>query len=397
MSAFFSTFVFKMNNSTYTDNPQTSFASVIGQEAMARHVISIINGGRLPHALLICGPSGSGKLAFALALARYVCCTNPSDTDGCGCCPSCRMADLLEHPDIHYTFPVIKKKDGKETVSDDWLPEWRKRIAHSPYFSLNDWSTDMGDPNKQPIIYKSESLEIQRKLSLKSSQGGYKVSIIWLPEKMNAECGNKLLKLVEEPPEKTLFIFVSEEPEYILPTLAGRMQRLNMQPIAEDTLTAYFTNQMGLTPDDAVDVARRSEGSLLKALQNISLSEEDKACFESFISLMRLAYKRDIRSLKDWSDQMAGRGRERQKHFLSYAGRMIRESFMANFHSPELNYMNREETQFTVRFAPFINERNIMGIDELLEEALSHIIQNVNAKMVFFDLAVRMIVYIKNR
>ena len=397
MSAFFSTFVFKMNNSTYTDNPQTSFASVIGQEAMARHVISIINGGRLPHALLICGPSGSGKLAFALALARYVCCTNPSDTDGCGCCPSCRMADLLEHPDIHYTFPVIKKKDGKETVSDDWLPEWRKRIAHSPYFSLNDWSTDMGDPNKQPIIYKSESLEIQRKLSLKSSQGGYKVSIIWLPEKMNAECGNKLLKLVEEPPEKTLFIFVSEEPEYILPTLAGRMQRLNLQPIAEDTLTAYFTNQMGLTPDDAVDVARRSEGSLLKALQNISLSEEDKACFESFISLMRLAYKRDIRSLKDWSDQMAGRGRERQKHFLSYAGRMIRESFMANFHSPELNYMNREETQFTVRFAPFINERNIMGIDELLEEALSHIIQNVNAKMVFFDLAVRMIVYIKNR
>ena len=381
----------------YTDIPESGFASVVGQEELAQHVISIMNSGRLPHALLLCGPSGSGKLAFALALARYVCCVNPSQTDGCGRCASCRMADLLEHPDIHYTFPVIRKKDGKETVSDDWLPEWRKRIAQSPYFSLNDWSADMGDPNKQPIIYKSESQEIQRKLSLKSSQGGYKVSIVWLPEKMNAECGNKLLKLVEEPPKKTLFLFVSEEPEYILPTLAGRMQRLNLQPIAEEKLANYFHVRMGLSEADATDVARRAEGSLLKGLQNISLGEEDKACFESFISLMRLAYKRDIRSLKDWSDDMAGRGRERQKHFLSYAGRMIRESFMANFHHPELNYMNREETQFTSRFAPFINERNIMGISELLEEAQSHIIQNVNAKMVFFDMAVRMIVYIKNR
>ena len=386
-----------MKTNVYTDIPNVGFASVIGQEELAQHVISILKSGRLPHALLICGPSGSGKLPFALALARYICCTNPSEHDACGQCPSCRMADLLEHPDIHFTFPVIKKKDGKETVSDDWLPEWRQRIARSPYFSLDDWSADMGDPNKQPLIYKSESLEIQRKLSLKSSQGGYKVSIIWLPEKMNAECGNKLLKLVEEPPEKTLFIFVSEEPEYILPTLAGRMQRLTLQPIEEDTLTNYFVVRMGLSPENASDIARRSEGSLLKALQNISLSEEDKACFDSFTMLMRLAWKRDIRELKDWSDLMAGRGRERQKHFLSYAGRMIRESFMANFHYPELNYMNREETQFTVRFAPFINERNISGIDELLEEAQSHIIQNVNAKMVFFDLAVRMIVLIKNR
>ena len=381
----------------HSDIPTTGFASVIGQEDIARHVVSIIQSGRLPHALLICGPLGSGKLAFALALARYVCCKNPSGTEACGRCSSCIMANHLEHPDIHFTFPVIKKATGKDTVSDDWLPEWRRRLEKSPYFSLDDWSADMGDPNKQPIIYKGESLEIQRKLSLKSSQGGYKVSIIWLPEKMNAECGNKLLKLVEEPPEKTLFIFVSEEPEYILPTLAGRMQRLNLHPIAEEVLSRYFNQRMGLSVEDAADVARRSEGSLLKAIQNISLSEEEKLCFESFVTLMREAWKRDIRSLKDWSDQMAGRGRERQKHFLTYASRMIRESFMANFHQPELNYMNRQESQFTVRFAPFINERNIMGIDELLEEAQLHIIQNVNAKMVFFDLAVRMIVLIKNR
>lgn len=381
----------------YSDIPTTGFASVIGQDDIVRHVVSIIQSGRLPHALLICGPSGSGKLSFALALARYICCKNPSETDACGRCPSCIMADHLEHPDIHFTFPVIKKSTGKDTVSDDWLPEWRKRLEQSPYFSLDDWSVKMGDPNKQPIIYKGESLDIQRKLSLKSSQGGYKVSIIWLPEKMNAECGNKLLKLVEEPPQKTLFIFVSEEPENILPTLAGRMQRLNLHPIEEDVLSKYLNQQMGLSAEDAADIARRSEGSLLQALQNISLNEEEKACFDSFTTLMREAWKRDIRSLKDWSDHMASRGRERQKHFLTYASRMIRESFMANFHQPELNYMSRQETQFTVRFAPFINERNIMGINELLEEAQLHIIQNVNAKMVFFDLAVRMIVLIKNR
>lgn len=373
------------------------FDSVIGQQEAAKLITQSIHAGRLPHAIMVCGPAGCGKLPFAMALARYVCCTNPSEHDSCGECMSCRMADRLEHPDIHFVFPVIKKKEGSNIVSDDWLPEWRQRIKRSPYFSLADWCGDMGDPNKQPLIYTSESNEIQRKLSLKAAMGGYKVAIIWLPEKMNAECANKLLKLVEEPPEKTLFIMVSEELEYVLPTLAGRTQRINLVPIEQDILAKYLIGRFGLTESDAQDIARLSEGSVLNAMQNISLSDEEKACFDSFTTLMRQAWRRDIRSLKEWSEQMASRGRERHKIFLRYAARMNRENFMANFKMPDLNYMNSEEAAFAIRFAPFINERNVNGIEELIEEAITHIEQNVNPRMVFFDLAVRMIVLIKNR
>lgn len=385
-----------MMNSIHTGK-NGGFASVIGQQEAVSMILQTMHARRLPHAIMVCGPSGCGKLPFAMALARYVCCTNPSDNDSCGECMSCRMADKLEHPDIHFVFPVIRKKDGSSVISDDWLPEWRQRLKRSPYFSLADWCGDMGDPNKQPLIYTSESNEIQRKLSLKSSMGGYKVAIIWLPEKMNAECANKLLKLVEEPPEKTLFIMVSEEPEYVLPTLAGRTQRINLVPIEQNILAKYLSDKFGLTETDAQDIARLSEGSVLQAMQNISLGDEEKACFDSFTTLMRQAWRRDIRSLKEWSEQMAARGRERHKIFLRYASRMTRENFMANFRMPDLNYMNREEAAFAVRFAPFINERNVCGIEELIEEAIKHIEQNVNPKMVFFDLAVRMIVLIKNR
>lgn len=382
-------------NSVYTSNT-AGFESVIGQKEAADIVISSIKSGRLPHAIMVCGPSGSGKLPFAMALARYVCCNNPSEHDSCGECISCKMADKLEHPDIHFVFPVIRKKDGSSVVSDDWLPEWRQRIKLSPYFSLADWSADMGDSNKQPLIYTAESDEIQRKLSLKPAMEGYKVAIIWLPEKMNEECANKLLKLVEEPPAKTLFILISEEPEYVLPTLAGRTQRVNLLPIEQDMLAKYLISRFGLTDSDAEEIARRSEGSVLKAIQNISLSEEERLCFESFTALMRQAWRRDIRSLKDWSENMAARGRERQKIFLRYAVRMNRENFMANFKIPKLNYMTKDEAAFAVKFAPFINEKNVIRIEGLLEEAIVHIEQNVNAKMVFFDLAVRMIVLIKN-
>ena len=383
-------------NSAY-NNKSEGFNAVIGQEEAVSMIIQTIHAGRLPHAIMVCGPSGCGKLAFAMALAKYVCCTNPGENDSCGECLSCKIADKLEHPDIHYVFPVIRKKEGSAIVSDDWLTEWRQRLKRSPYFSLADWCADMGDPNKQPLIYTSESNEIQRKLSLKSAMGGYKVAIIWLPEKMNAECANKLLKLVEEPPEKTLFIMVSEEPENVLPTLAGRTQRINLVPIEQNILAKYLTTKLGLTETDANDIARLSEGSILQAMQNISLSEEEKACFDSFTTLMRQAWRRDIRSLKNWSEQMTSRGRERHKIFLRYAARMNRENFMANFKRPDLNYMNREEAAFAVKFAPFINERNVNGIEELIEEAIVHIEQNVNPKMVFFDLAVRMIVLIKNR
>lgn len=373
------------------------FRDVVGQEEVKQLLMSSVRGGKMPHALLLTGAEGSGKLPLALALARYLLCQNRSADDACGTCPSCRMMDRLAHPDLHFVFPIVRKKAGKDSVCDDYLPQWREMLERSAYVGLPQWMEKMDAGNQQPQIYVRESDEIQRKLSLKSSQGGYKVMVIWLPEKMNVECANKLLKLLEEPPAKTVFLLVSEQPDMLLATIVSRTQRISLHPLADEEIGRFLRERCGLMEEDAHDIARRSSGSLLKALENIQLSEENQLCFELFVNLMRTAYRRDIRALKAWSEQVAGMGRERQKNLLEYCQRMVRESFVTNFHRPEMVYMNPGEEQFAVRFSPFINERNIFQIMALLEEAQVHVEQNVNPKMVFFDMALRMIVEMKQR
>lgn len=367
------------------------FKDIIGQEEAKKRLISKAKEGRIPHAMLFCGNEGTGKLPLAIAYARYLSCECPNDEDACGVCPSCVKYNKLAHPDLHFVFPVIKKK-SKDTVSDDYLSEWRELLATTPYLNLNIWLKEMGAENQQAQIYVKESDEILRKLSLKSSQGGYKIMIIWLPEKMNTECSNKLLKLLEEPPQQTLFFLVSEEPDALLTTILSRAQRFNIHHINEKDIVNALTTRYGLQENDAADIAHRSEGNFLKALESIHLNEEKQLFFDLFVSLMRLSYQRKVREMKQWSETLAGMGRERQKHFLTYSQRLIRENFMYNFHQPELTYLSVEEKNFSSRFAPFINERNVIGIMNELSEAQRHIEQNVNAKMVFFDFALKMIV-----
>lgn len=371
------------------------FKDVLGQDIAKRQLIQGARSGKLAHALLLTGPSGSGKLPLALATARYLLCSHPHENDACGECPSCVMMNRLAHPDLHFAFPIVKRKAGRDSVCDDYLPQWREMLQRNPYTDLNHWMNTMEAGNQQPQIYVRESDEIQRKLSLKASQGGYKIMLIWLPEKMNVECSNKLLKLLEEPPRQTVFLLVSEDPAVLLPTIISRTQRINLSPLSEDVLAAYLEQRYMLPSADARDIAHRSGGSLLRTLENIQLSEEQRNSFELFVNLMRTAYKRDIRTLKTWSEQVAAMGRERQKSFLEYCQRMVRENFIYNFHHPEMNYLGPDENQFSTRFAPFINERNIFSITALLEEAQQHVEQNVNPKMIFFDLALRMIVELK--
>ena len=333
-----------------------------------------------------------GKLPLAIAYARYISCLNPSNEDACGKCPNCIKFNHLAHPDLHFIFPVVKKKSTKDVVSDDYIAEWRELIAKTPYFNLHTWLEEMGAENQQAQIYVKESNEIIRKLSLKSSQGGYKIIIIWLPEKMNQECSNKLLKLLEEPAEQTVFLLVSEEPDMLLTTIQSRTQRINIKGIEEKDLKEALMNIHGLQEQDATDIAHRSEGNFLKAIESISLNEENKLFFDLFVALMRLSYQRKIKEMKVWSENVAAMGRERQKHFLSYCQRMIRENFIYNFHNRSITYLGSEEEAFSTRFAPFINERNVMEIMSELNEAQRHIEQNVNAKMVFFDFSLKMIV-----
>lgn len=368
------------------------FKDIIGQETVKQRLRLEVREGRVPHAQLFAGPEGTGALPLAIAYARFLLCTRRGEEDACGTCPSCVKLNKLAHPDLHFVFPVVKRKGGGDTVSDDYIREWRELAISTPYFGMNHWLDAMGAENQQAQIFVKESDELVRKLSLKSSEGGYKVVIIWLPEKMKMECANKLLKLLEEPPAQTVFLLVSEEPDRILPTILSRTQRINVPRLEDAEIAEALKVRFGLQDTDAAETARLAEGSYLQALEIIHLSEDTQLFFGLFVSLMRLAYQRKVKEMREWSDTVAAMGRERQKDFLTYCQRMVRESFVSNFHRKEMNYMNREEENFTIRFAPFINERNVMGITDELAEAQTHIEQNVNPRMVFFDFALKMIV-----
>ena len=387
------------------------YEDVIGQEEVKRILMSEADGGRLPHALLLTGPEGCGKMPMALALAQYLCCTGKGITDGqvsmfdepsagsdsaCGTCISCRQWEQLAHPDVHFMFPIIANKARKKEICDDWMPAWREMLLKNPYFTYTDWIQQMEVENSQPVIYSRESDVIQRKLSLKSVQGGWRIVIIWLPEKMQEACANKMLKLLEEPPMQTAFILVSEEPLKMLGTILSRVQRINMPRLKDEEISEAIHQRMGIELKDSQSIAHMANGSYSKALEAVTVDNGTSALFQLFTSLMRLAWSRKVKEMKAWSDEMHELGRERQKDFLQYAQRMIRESFTANLHRPELNYMNMEELQFTSKFAPFVNEKNALGIMNELQEAQIHIEQNVNAKMVFFDLILRLTVLIKN-
>ena len=368
------------------------FKDIIGQEQVKERLRLELHEGRVPHAQLFAGPEGSGALPLAIAYARFLLCTHRGETDACGTCPSCVKLNKLAHPDLHFVFPVVKRKGGGDTVSDDYIREWRELAISTPYFGLNNWLDAMGDENQQAQIFVKESDELTRKLSLKSSEGGYKVVVLWLPEKMKVECANKLLKLLEEPPALTVFLLVSEEPDRILPTILSRTQRVNVPRLGDSEISTALSRQFGLQPSDAAETARLANGSYLQALEIIHRGDDNLLFFELFVSLMRLAYQRKVKDMKDWSETVATMGRERQKNFLAYCQRIVRENFSSNFHRRELNYMNRDEANFAVRFAPFINECNVIGIADELSEAQAHIEQNVNPRMVFFDFALKMIV-----
>lgn len=352
--------------------------------------------------MMLCGPLGSGKMALAMAFASYLLGERDGDNSLLSDQMSIRNAEAMlknwEHPDLHFTYPVIKPAGmsaDHKMISDDFTREWHEMISEGPYFYIDNWLTKMDAANQQAIIGAGESDELTRKMSLKSSQGGYKVSIIWLPERMNAECANKLLKLLEEPPHKTVFIMVCEEPELLLDTIKSRTQRIDIKKIDDDAIEKALTERRGLDQDIAHRIARIANGNWMRALENLDAGNENRQFLDMFIMLMRLSYQRDIKELKKWSEIASSNyGREKQRRMLNYFSRMVRENFMYNFKQTELCYMTQEEENFSSNFARFINEANVIEISELLQKARKDIGQNANGKIVFFDLALQMIVLI---
>ena len=372
------------------------FDEVIGQQEVKERLMKMVSDDRLPHALMLCGPQGIGKKALAVSLACYLL-DSAAQAVPAASAPRTEppMLRKLEHPDLHFTYPTIKlpsMSSDHMPTSDDFAKEWHKLITQTPYFTMDEWMQQMGGDNQQAVITAGESDALVRKLSLKSSQGGRKVSVVWLPERMNIACANKLLKLIEEPPSQTVFIMVSEEPDRLLETIRSRVQRIDVKRIANEDIRQALIERRGIDEAAAKRISRLANGSWLKAMEELQSGTENEQFLDDFISLMRLAYQRKVRELRKWSDTMASYGRERQKRFLTYMLRMTRENFMFNFGQEELCYMTQKEEDFARNFARFINEANVLPITDLLNRAIRDIGQNANAKIVFFDLALQIIV-----
>ncbi|MGL5260903.1 MAG: ATP-binding protein [Bacteroides sp.] len=366
------------------------FKDIVGQKDTIHELLLQYQENRIAHTQLFCSPTGVGAYELALAYARFLNCEQPSQLDACGECPSCMKMNKLIHPDVHFVFPTIKQK-----LCDSYLSEWREFVTNNHYFSFEDWLRHLDAGNSQALIYAKESDAIFKKLSLKAVEGNYKITLIWLPEKMNQVCANKLLKLFEEPPHHTLFFLISEEPEKLLPTILSRTQRVDIPPLSASDIANHLITQYGIDEQISQSIAHSSKGSLNKALAEIQINEDKTLFLELFINIMRRAYARRVKDIKRWSEQVAELGREKQKHLLSYFQFMVRENFIYNFKRADLNYMNKSEENFSKNFSPFINERNIQPIMEELNLAQQHIEQNVNAKMVLFDFALKLIVLLK--
>lgn len=378
-----------------------NFSEVIGQDEVRQRLVQMVREDRVPHAMMFCGPHGCGKMAVAMAFASYLLGEGRQPEDGTEMLPeSARhnveaMLAKWSHPDLHFSYPVIRPAgtaSEHKMTSDDFGKEWKTMLAEGPYFTIDKWLGAMNAANQQAQIGVGESDSIIRKLSLKSSQGGYKICIIWLPERMNGECANKLLKILEEPPHRTVFMMVCEEPEKLLETIRSRTQRIDIKRIAVEDIARSLVERRLVDEDTAVRIARVADGSWIKAVEELDTGNENRTFLDMFIMLMRLAYKRDIKSLKKWSEAVSGYGREKQKRMLAYFLRLVRENFMYNFRNPELVYMTRDEEDFARNFARFINEANVMELSELFGRAIRDIGQNANSKIVFFDIALNTIV-----
>lgn len=381
------------------------FSSIIGQQAAKERFISSVKEQRIPHAQLICGNEGIGKLPLAIAYAQYICCENRTETDSCGTCPSCVKFAKLIHPDVHFVFPVANPS-VKTGICDSVLGKFREHVLSNGYFSDQSWFDFSGAEGKKGIIYSSESDEIVKKLNKKSYEAEYKIMIIWQPEKMHTTCANKLLKLLEEPPAKTLFLLVSDAPDEIITTILSRAQRINIPPLLTEDIAKALQAEFSLEEADAINIARIANGNYIYAKEILQHNEDNALFLEFFMRFMRTAYgikffadkqkKADaLIDLKKFSEEIAKIGREKQKAFLIYSQRLIRENFMYNLGEGDLNYLTYEESEFSAKFAKFVNESNIIGIMDEFALAEAHIEQNVSAKMVFFDLVLKMIMLFK--
>ncbi len=373
------------------------FSDILGQTHIKKHLTQSVENGRVSHAQLFVGPEGCGTLSMAIAYAQYILCGNLNG-ENTGGNEACNLKfDHLSHPDLHFAFPVATNdKVKKHPVSNHFLEEWREFVAEQPYGNLFDWYKLLGIDNKQGQIGVDESLEIVKSLSLKSYEGGYKVMIIWMAEKMNIAASNKLLKLIEEPPEKTLFVLIAEDEEQIIGTIRSRCQVLHFPPLGEAVIKDALVSQKGLGEVEAQKIAHQANGNYNKAVDLVNNDSEDILFEEWFVTWIRSAFKAKgnkgaIHDLIEWSTMIAGTGRETQKKFLRFCLDFFRQAMLLNYKAESLVFMEPKVKGFALeKFAPFVHGNNIMEISEELQDAIYHIERNGNAKIILTDLSIKL-------
>jgi DNA polymerase-3 subunit delta' len=368
-----------------------NFSQIPGQKEIKGKLLRSVKEERVSHAQLFAGPEGCGSMALALAYARYISCENKTSDDSCGTCKSCVKYEKLIHPDLHFVFPVIKGKKFSDPVSDNYLEEWREFVKRSPYFTLNNWMDSIEVGNAQGMIFASEASEIIKKLSLKTFESDFKIMIIWLPEKMHQATANKLLKMIEEPPEKTLFLLVSEEPDKVIPTILSRCQLVKIPSFNTRDIEKYLSDKFNIPAEKAADISQVANGNISRAIELCENEDSSLANLERFKSLMRFAWKRDIISLINWSEEIASTGRESQKNFISFSLRLLRGNLMLSLNqlNNRLVFLTGNEADFSGKFHASINQNNIYPLNEELNLVYSHIESNGNAKIIFLDLALK--------
>ena len=365
------------------------FKEVIGQSTTKELLIQLALEHRVPHAILLMGPPGNGKLALALAFAQYLNCSNKTEVDSCGVCSSCIKYRKLIHPDLHFSVPVIKTSSLSKPTTTDYLPRWREYFLANPFPIYERWNQLIAEDNKQGMIYVDEASEIIQKLNKKSYEADYKVSLIWLPETMNATCANKILKILEEPPANTLFILVTEEEQRLLSTIRSRCQSIRLPKIGEKDLAEALAGHPSIADNNPSVVAKIANGNYILAEELLQDDEVRKYNHRQYAALMRSGYRRNLADLLTWSDELSAIGRVRQISFLRYCSEFTRENFMSNFQQPDLVTMDENEEKFAQKFAPFIQEKNVMHLYSEFEKSLRDIASNGNAKAIFTDMAIK--------
>ena len=367
---------------------------------MIKRFINTVNTGRISHAQLLHGSEGAGKLELAIAYAQYVSCTNKSETDSCGTCPSCNKYEKLIHPDLHFVYPVVRTKKFNKPISDNFSNEWRKFILEHKKHRLDEWLDVVGSEGGQAGIFAHESSEIIRKLNLKTFEAEYKIMIIWLPEKMNASSANKLLKMIEEPPMKTLFLLISDYPEQIINTIRSRSQFVKIPKIDNESLSKHIAETYQIEKTELNRITKLANGNYFKALDVLEESDNEKYNFKLFIELMRLSYSAKIIDLTKWVDEISTLGREQQKSFLKYTLKMFRENFILN-NSPtekeKLNQLTVDEENFSLKFSTFIHQNNIFDIYKEINKAHLHIERNGMDKIIFLDLSLKLVKLLRRK